>query len=66
MLVRLGNVIYWLGCAIAVILFIVAIFGAFAANESSANRITIAVLSALAGLAAWVIGRACKYVLAGG
>ena len=65
MLSRLGNVLYWIGCIVGLICVAIALLGAVAANESTANRITIAVLAGVVGLVAWLIGWACRYVLAG-
>jgi len=63
MIVRLGNVLYWGFAGLAAIL---AAIGAFVAlTTNGPDRIVI--VSVLAGVAvvAWLVGRACLYVIAG-
>jgi hypothetical protein len=61
MITRLGNVLYWAGCVLAAV---VLALGAWVSLE---GREVGYVLGAAIGLAAiiWLVGRACRYVLAG-
>jgi hypothetical protein len=65
MLARLGNVLYWTGCLLGILLVSAAVaFYSLAAGE----RAEIVLFSALfigLGVVVWLIGRACRYVLAG-
>jgi hypothetical protein len=60
MLARLGDVLYWTGCLLAALLLVAA--GAYYKVED----IKTAELIFLIGFAVivWLIGRACRYVLA--
>jgi hypothetical protein len=62
MLARLGNVLYWAGCLLAVplLIFCVIVFVQGTPND----RPALGFLT-LAAVVIWLIGRACKYVLAG-
>ena len=68
---RLGNVLYWLGCigaaimAIGVLSVLAAFGGSFGGVSSPAETIFFGGISAFLALLSWLIGRACKYVLAG-
>jgi hypothetical protein len=59
----LGNVLYWAGCGLAVILLLLsaasAIFG-----EGEARTFGIVLLAVL-GLPVLLVARACRHVLAG-
>ena len=61
MLARLGDVLYWAGCLLAVLLVAAAI------AYYNFEDIKLFELLILIGLAVivWMIGRACRYVLAG-
>ena len=61
MLARLGEVLYWVGCLLAVLLVAAAI------AYYNFEYIKLAELLILIGLAVivWMISRACRYVLAG-
>ena len=59
---RLGIVLYWTGVIIAGLLVVLAVFFL---NESGRDSWILALISAGAGVIVWLIGRACKYVLAG-
>lgn len=61
MLTRLGNVLYWLGCAAAVLFGGVAIFAGLMTDKANGF---IFILFALMAAGCWVIGWACRYVLA--
>jgi hypothetical protein len=67
MLARLGDVLYWLGSGIAIVILA---FGAWLVLRGNLGGrpedwwIVPAIFIGYA-LAAWLIGRACRYVLAG-
>lgn len=63
MIERLGNVLYWLGCAIGVIFGALCCFGVFF-GVGSERWITI-IGAAIFAAVFWATGRACRYVLAG-
>jgi hypothetical protein len=65
MLVRSGNVLYWIGCIIAALIVGVAI--ALYVNEGSARSDDLPMVGFLILIAAivWTIGRVCRHVLAG-
>lgn len=71
MLLRLGNVLYWLCCGIAAIAVIVGAFagsialGAFGGSTNPGDQIFIAICLLIFGASSWVIGRAFRYVLGG-
>jgi uncharacterized membrane-anchored protein len=59
MLARLGNVLYWLGCGLAIV---VTAVGAVIAHDTGLGFFVAAlVIAALI----WLVGRACRYVLSG-
>jgi hypothetical protein len=57
MLARLGDVLYWVGCLLAVLLVA-------AATVLVLNLFELLILTGLAVII-WMISRACRYVLAG-
>lgn len=59
---RLGIVLYWTGVIITGLLVVLA---AFIFNEPGRDSWILALVFAGAGVVVWLIGRACKYVLAG-
>ncbi|KAA0583359.1 hypothetical protein FZ983_01715 [Azospirillum sp. B21] len=62
MIARLGNVLYWAGCGIAVLILI---FAALLATELESGQRWNALSVALMAVAPWLLGLACRYVLAG-
>jgi hypothetical protein len=62
MLARLGDVLYWAACAVAVLC--AALFVFLAVAGSDAKYFGMFVVGGF-GATTWVFGRACKYVLAG-
>lgn len=64
MAARMGRVLYWMGCIIAVLLVLLSVFFALLAET---NNGVVGALTAFIPYAvlAWVIGRACRYFLAG-
>lgn len=60
MIARLGNVLYWLGSAVAAFYFFAAFYELFTSSELVA---VLAVFGVSIGI--WLFGRACKYVLTG-
>ena len=63
MAARLGNVLYWLGCIVAVVTAAIGAFVWFNRTEPG-DVVTVIILVVLAAIA-WLIGRGCRYVLAG-
>ena len=63
MLTRLGNVIYWAGCAAAALILCFAAYIGLVLPDKDRWGLAAAI-AAVAGLA-WVIGRAARYVLGG-
>jgi hypothetical protein len=59
-LARLGHVLYWIGCIVAVVVLL-----AGAAAWLAPGPPAFMVLGAIAAVIAWLIGRACRYVLSG-
>jgi hypothetical protein len=71
LLQRFGNVLYWLGCAVAALflaatLFVVAIvLGAFGGTTAPSETLLFAGYPLGLALASWVVGRAARYLFAG-
>jgi hypothetical protein len=63
MIERLGNVLYWVGCVISGLFLLVAAAGA--AFGHGTDRFFNGAIFAATALVAWIIGRACRYLLAG-
>ena len=61
MLARLGNVLYWTGCLLGILLVAAAV--AFLGTIKPAEIVLVSAF--LLGLGVWLIGWACRYVLAG-
>jgi hypothetical protein len=63
MAARLGNVLYWLGCAVGLVFFA----GGYVLISSGGYRLQAFdyVLVGTPAVVAWLIGRALRYVLAG-
>lgn len=65
MIDRLGHVLYWAGCGIAIIVAIGGI-AIVAASERNPQAIGIVLTSfGLCAAACWLAGRACLYVFSG-
>ena len=64
MAARIGRVLYWMGCIIAVLLVLLSFFFAFLAETTNG---VVGGLTAFIPYAVvvWLIGRACRYFLAG-
>jgi hypothetical protein len=60
---RLGDVLYWLCCVVAVVVFAWGAHGELAGT--SADSPYLFALATVAAFAIWIIGRACRYILAG-
>ena len=60
MLARLGNVLYWAACLLTLVPLLA--FGWMAFDNGGIVPFVIGIL--IAGLI-WLVGRACRYVLAG-
>ena len=58
---RLGEILYWIGCAIAVV---VVVWGAiFCFSDSNSDDPYLFSLVAVGAFSIWVIGRALRYIL---
>jgi hypothetical protein len=64
MLSRLGNVLYWLGCAAAVGTIVIAAFTVIS-DAYFRSEPLIYIFPIVIALMFWLIGRACRYVLSG-
>ena len=64
MLARLGEVLYWTGCAIAVVLVGFLLYLEWVEPHSD-KKMFIAAFFGIPAAISWLIGRACLYVLAG-
>jgi hypothetical protein len=63
MVARLGNVLYWGACLVAGLLALIAAYAmVFGTGE---DRVFIDTALAVIALIVWLVGRACRYVLAG-
>ena len=63
MIERLGNALYWTGCIISGLFLLAAAAGAVFVGHGPDRVFTIGTFLAIA-LIAWIIGAACRYVLA--
>ena len=64
MLERLGDVLYWGACGVALaVLASGALFAVIMFPDS--DRWIFAGISAVAAFLVWLVGRSCRYVLAG-
>ena len=63
MAARLGNVLYW-GASLIAVLLIALLFIAHAFGSGEGDKFLQAMVLVTA-VAIWLIGRACRYVLAG-
>src|SRR5262245_9738830 len=64
MLARLGHLGYWLGCGLATVALVSGVF-ALQHGLDQDRRWIVYVASIGSSVACWLIGRACKYFLAG-
>lgn len=62
MIGRLANVLYWAGCGVAAVF---ALCVAMVAISPGSDAVLYGAVYAFCGVAAWLFGRACRYVLAG-
>jgi hypothetical protein len=65
MLARLGDVLYWLGCILAGLTVAAGAFLWFAEGHARKDGIAVVAGFLVFALILWLIGRACRYVLAG-
>ena len=61
MAARLGRVLYWLGCAVSIFVFVGTMVFVNAEKPNASEYVFIAFCTAVP----WVIGRALRYILAG-
>lgn len=62
---RIGNVLYWLGCIVAGLITILAVGMYLAETHNKSEALLVSGFILIFAVAAWLIGRACRYVLAG-
>jgi hypothetical protein len=62
MLIRLGNVLYWLGCILGAAIIAM---GAFVWNAGWNGREMALLACLVVAIVVWAIGRAFRYILAG-
>lgn len=62
---RVGNVLYWLGCIIAALIAIAGIYVYIMEGLSRSDGLAITGGFFVAAFVPWLIGRACRYILAG-
>jgi hypothetical protein len=66
MAARLGNVLYWLGCALGVLTLLTIPFGlAFPRGAFGGVDFIYVVFVIIVASLIWLVGRACRYVLSG-
>jgi hypothetical protein len=63
LLSRLGDVLYWLCCVVALLVFAWGAWSEF--GGTSADGPYLFALASVAAFAIWIIGRACRYILSG-
>jgi len=59
---RLGDVLYWLCCVVAVVVFAWGALGEFGGSADAPYAFAMATVAAFA---LWIVGRACRYILSG-
>jgi hypothetical protein len=70
MAARLGKVLYWLGCIVAILMGLLTALAAYAWHMhewswgDEVNRFAVMVCPAI-GLGSWLVGRAALHMLAG-
>ena len=62
---RLGNVLYWIGCILAVPIIGLAVLYWVAEGHAQTGGTVFTVVIGIVGVIVWLIGRACRYVLSG-
>jgi hypothetical protein len=63
MLARLGDVLYWAGCLLGILLVVAAV--ALYNVGTGGDKVVIPPILIGFAVVVWLIGRACRYVLAG-
>jgi hypothetical protein len=64
MLARMGHLLYWLGCGLAVVALVSGEF-VIQHGPDQDSRWVVYVASIGGAVLCWLLGRACKYFLAG-
>ena len=65
MLARLGDVLYWLGCGVAVLFILAGVAMGTSDNNAGADVAPLVIYFGGGAIISWLIGRACRYVLSG-
>ena len=63
MAARIGNVLYWLGCAIAVVIAVFAVAIYIVDGRTHSDGLIVFAVFLAAAIISWVIGRALQYIL---
>jgi hypothetical protein len=69
MTARLGDVLYWIGCIVATVIFAFTIYMEIyfwitgQQNADGMMQVELAFVAVAVGV--WLVGRACRYVLGG-
>lgn len=62
---RLGNVVYWLACFLAVLSILAAVAVAVIPSSNPHDKPLVPIFLAVLGAAIWIAGRGIKYILGG-
>jgi hypothetical protein len=69
MTARLGDVLYWIGCIVATVIFATTIYMEIClwitGQQNADGMIQVELVFVAVAVSAWLAGRACRYVLAG-
>jgi hypothetical protein len=63
MISRLGNVLYWAACGLAILSGVGCVIAAM--QSGTYNPSGWLIIGAVLAVGFWLVGRACRYVLAG-
>ena len=62
---RIGNVLYWLGCIVAGLTALLGVGIYLAEGQNKNDGLMVMGFVFVFAFIAWLIGRACRYILAG-
>jgi hypothetical protein len=61
---RIGNVLYWLGCSVAGLTVLLGV-GLYLAEGHKSEALLVTGVVFVFAFIAWLVGRACRYILCG-